>query len=198
MMLNERLILTDCDGVILNWNAGFNKWMEFHGYKMLENSSHYYKISKRYGIEKDLSEKLVKEFNNSSDIGFLSAYRDSLYYMDLLYRKHGYKFGVITSLSNYPASQKLRKGNLDKLFGSDMFEFLICLDTGADKDQALAKFQDSECFWIEDSVKNAEVGANMGLRSLLMEHPYNVAEELADGVTRVKNWSEIYSIIVGY
>ena len=37
------------------------------------------------------------------------------------------------------------------------FEKFIYLDTGEDKDKALALYKDSEMFWIEDKPANAEV-----------------------------------------
>ena len=196
MWLHERLILTDCDGVLLNWNSKFHEWMSGRGYTLIPRANEFYGIDIRYNISKDESRELIREFNNSSDIGFLTPYRDSLYYIDLLYRKHGYKFGVITSISSHPATKQLREKNLYDLFGRNVFEFVECLDTGADKHDALSQFQDTDCFWIEDSVENAEVGASLGLRSLLMEHTYNRNADISD-VTLVKNWGQIYEIIIG-
>ena len=41
---------------------------------------------------------------------------------------------------------------------------VLCLDTGADKDEALAPYFNSGAFWIEDKTENAELGAELGLQ----------------------------------
>ena len=46
-------------------------------------------------------------------------------------------------------------------------------------------------YWIEDSVDHAESGRKIGLKSIIMDHPYN---KEWDG-PRVKNWKQIYEII---
>lgn len=196
MELCERLILTDCDGVVLNWENAFNEWMKARGYRKVPNGNSVYKIGSRYGIDQDYGYRLVREFNNSSWIGFLSPFRDAVYYMDLLYRRHGYRFHVITSLSRDPYSQRLREQNLYNFFGHQMFEKVTCLDTGANKDAALASYRDSECVWVEDSVKNAQVGRDLGLRTFLMEHAHN-STRCPDGVSKVANWQQIYRAITG-
>jgi hypothetical protein len=101
---------------------------------------------------------------------------------------------VITSLSLDKNAQKLREKNLRKLFGNAI-ETVICLDTGADKDDALAPYKDSDLYWIEDKPANADVGYNLGLQSILIEHGHNMHHKCSYPV--VKNWKEIYGIIVG-
>lgn len=196
MELCERLILTDIDGVALNWENAFDEWMRVRGYRKVPDGDSVYKIGTRYGIDQDYGYRLVREFNNSSWIGFLSPFRDAVYYMDLLYRRHGYRFHAITSLSRDPYSQRLREQNLYNFFGHQMFERIECLDTGADKDTALAPYRDSECVWVEDSIKNAQVGRDLGLRTFLMEHAHN-STRCPDGVSKVANWQQIYRAITG-
>jgi hypothetical protein len=96
-------------------------------------------------------------------------------------------------LSKNRNAQKLREMNLDKLFGRTVFEQVVCLATGADKDQALEPYRDSGLFWIEDKVENAQVGANMGLKSIIMEHGFNM--NYSGPIPLVKNWAQIYDII---
>lgn len=197
MQLHERLILTDCDGVILDWNARFHAWMLSRGYTMAPKGDEQYRIGIRYGISYEEGKSLVREFNNSSAIAFLPAYKDSIYYMDLLWRKHGYKFAVITSISLDQFTQKLRKYNLYELFDKNMFESIVCLDTGSDKDEALEQYRDTGCYWIEDSINNAKTGRDLGLQSFLMEHSHN-RTRCPDGVTMVDSWKDIYQRITGY
>ncbi len=83
--------------------------------------------------------------------------------------------------------------NLRKLFGDTAFELVTCLETGADKNEALEPYRDSGCWWVEDKPENAEVGLKLGLRSILMEHGHNMNHECPYPI--VKNWREIYAII---
>lgn len=191
----ENLILTDVDGVLLNWEWGFDIWMQEHGHHKVPGYQFKYNIGKRYGIDNEVGKKLIKTFNESAAIGFLPPLRDAMHYVKMLHERHGYVFTVITSLSLDVNAQKLRRMNLEKLFGESTFHDIIFLDTGADKDEALAKFHGGENWWIEDKIQNAEVGANVGLRSLIMEHGHNL--DYTGDIPLVKNWQQIYNIVVG-
>jgi uncharacterized HAD superfamily protein len=97
-------------------------------------------------------------------------------------------------LSTDPNAVKLREQNLSKLFGKTAFERVVCLPTGADKNEALEEYRDTGCYWIEDKVENAELGAKLGLNALLMEHGHNMHHFHKD-VQIVKNWEEVYTIL---
>ena len=189
----EKLILVDADGVLLNWEYAFAIWMEQHGHEKQPGSEFIYDIGERYGITKDQGRKLIKLFNESAAIGFLPPLRDAMYYVKRLHEEHGYVFHCITSLSLDANAGKLREMNLRKLFGETAFEKITCLDTGADKHDALEPYRGSDLYWVEDKIENADLGHSMGLRSILMEHGHNMNHECPYPV--VKNWREIYEII---
>ena len=191
---NKKLILTDCDGVCLDWEWAFNVWMQEHGFEEVEGSKFSYDMSIRYNITREQVKKLIKVFNESAAIGFLPAQRDAMYYIKRLHEEHGYVFHCITSLSKDINAQRLREMNLKKLFGDTAFERIVCLDTGADKNFALEEYADSGCWWIEDKPENAEVGLDLGLRSVLMEHGHNM-HHVNERIPVVKNWREIYELI---
>jgi FMN phosphatase YigB (HAD superfamily) len=190
----NKIILTDADGVLLDWEWAFNVWMQEHGFEEVPGSKLNYDMSVRYGIPKEQVTKLIRIFNESAAIGFLPALRDAMYYVKRLHEEHGYVFHCITSLSLDPNAGKLREMNLHKLFGKQAVERIVCLDTGADKDQVLMEYQDTDCYWIEDKPENAVVGHRAGLRSLLVEHGHNM-HFYHGGVRIVKNWKEIYQLI---
>lgn len=192
--MKNKIILTDCDGVILDWEYAFDVWMQQHGFQKTEGGNLKYNIGLRYGIDPEQGRKLIKIFNESAAIGFLPALRDSMYYVKRLHEEHGYKFHCITSLSNDENAQELRRMNLRKLFGATAFERFVFLDTGADKDEELAYYKDTGYFWIEDKIDNARIGHSFGLRSLIVEHGHNMTYT-DPNIPRVKNWAEIYQII---
>ena len=190
----KSLILVDCDGVLCNWEYAFAIWMEQHGFNKVEGGEFIYDIGDRYNISKDQGRKLIKMFNESAAIGFLPPLRDAMYYVKRLHEEHGYVFHCITSLSNDINAQRLREMNLKKLFGDTAFERIVCLDTGADKNYALEEYAGSGLWWIEDKPENAEVGLDLGLRSVLMEHGHNM-HHVNERIPVVKNWREIYELI---
>lgn len=193
--MKKKLILVDCDGVLCNWEYAFAIWMEQHGFVQKAGGEFIYDIGERYSISRDQGKKLIKMFNESAAIGFLPPLRDAMYYVKRLHEEHGYVFHCITSLSTDVNAQRLREMNLKKLFGDTAFEHIVCLDTGADKDSALEPYRDSGYWWIEDKPENADVGYNLGLKSMLMEHGHNMHHECPYPV--VKNWREAYALITG-
>ena len=191
--MKQKIILTDADGVLLDWEWAFSVWMQERGYTLKADNKKSYYLHHHYNeLEEKDAKKVVKTFNESAAIGFLPALRDSVHYVKRLHEKHGYQFRVITSLSLDKNAQKLREKNLRKLFGNAI-ETVICLDTGADKDSALAPYKDSGLWWIEDKPQNADVGHALGLKSILIEHGHNMHH--ACDYPIVKDWKEIYGII---
>ena len=194
-MKKDKVILVDADGVLLNWEYAFGEWMAYHGHTPVENHSQFYKIREKYGLAFDAQgDQMIRNFNESAAIGFLPPLRDAQYYVKLLSEKHQYKFLAVTSLSKNEYAQTLRQRNLAKLFG-DCFIDVICLDTGADKDEILAELatEYKGSYWVEDKPENADVGLACGFKSLLVEHAHNMQYQ-GDAVI-VKDWEQIYNIV---
>lgn len=191
--MTDRIILTDCDGVLCMWLEAFYEWMEARGYKMHENPPVTYHLHLMYnGMEAHDAKKLATIFNESAAIGFLTAYDESVYYVNKLHKEHGYRFRVITSLSSDKYAGMLREMNLRNLFG-DAIESVICLETGAPKGDALEQYRDSGLWWIEDHTNNADLGHALGLKTILLEHGHN-SEHLCP-YPIAKDWKEIYELI---
>ena len=191
--MNENIILVDCDGVLCDWEYAFTQWM--HTQDILTKNPNEYDVATKFDIDKGVAKRLVKQFNESANIAFLPPLRDAVHYMKKLNTMHGYRFHCITSLSDNKYAQRLRYQNLDFLFGREIWDEVICLPCGADKDEALEPYRDSECYWIEDKPENAEVGAALGLRSILVGHGHNV--NYNGDIPRYSKWKDIYKHIVG-
>lgn len=189
----NKVILVDCDGVLLDWEYAFHAWMTRHGYKAEVNDV--YKMNVKYGIEKAEAKRLCRMFNESATIRKIPPLRDAIKYIKKLHEEHGYVFHAITSLSDDQYAQHLRTKNLIELFGPTAFERYTYLDTGADKNEALAEYKDSGCLWVEDKPENAVVGAKLGLDSILMSHAHN-DDFTHEDVRKVRNWKEIYELLV--
>jgi len=189
--MKEKVILTDCDGVILDWEYSFTQWMRRHGYAPFDESQ--YNVNERFNLERPFAKKLVRMFNESAEIRKVPPLRDAIKYVKKLHEEHGYVFHAITSLSNDQYAQHLRTKNLIELFGPTVFEKYTYLDCGADKDEALAEYQGTGCFWIEDKSQNCEAGIEAGLRGILMAHNYNANAPM--GIPRVQTWKQLYEMI---
>ena len=188
--MKTETILTDCDGVLLNWNKAFGYWMEKAGHKLIDDES--YDISTRYGISKDAGVKAVLNFNHSSAVRDLPPQDDAITFVKAL-RQHGYRFSVISSLSAHPLARVRRIGNLTNVFGHDIFTEVICLPIGLSKEESLNPHRGSGRWWIEDKPENAELGERMGLRSILYNLPHN--KNFKTNITRVNDWCDIYDLI---
>ena len=191
--LNEKVILTDCDGVLVDWLYGFKEFMAERGFTEQDPTG--YAIWKRYGfINKEAGEGLVREFNNSAAMAYLTPNLDAVKYVKKLHEECGYVFRVITSMSLNKYAYKARLKNLHDLFGETVIDELVCLDTGADKDEALKPYKNSGCVWVEDKYKNAQLGLEMGLDAFLIDLPHN---RQFDFDNRVTGWEDIYYSLAG-
>lgn len=192
-MKKEKVILVDCDGVLLDWEYAFDYWMHRHGYDKVNDAV--YDMADAYAMPKYEVKRLIRMFNESAAIRKLPPLRDAMKYVKKLHEEHGYVFHAITSLSDDQYAQHLRTKNLRELFGDTAFEKYVYLDTGADKDEALKPYEGTECFWIEDKVQNCDLGLLLGLDSILMKHSHNTNY---NGIAKTaSNWKEIYNIIIG-
>tara|TARA_A100001011_G_scaffold354504_1_gene396969 strand:- start:2060 stop:2641 length:582 start_codon:yes stop_codon:yes gene_type:complete len=190
----EKIILTDVDGVLLDWETAFYEWMKNKGYDAKNEGV--YNMEAVFEMRQDKTKALIKEFNNSAWMGYLQPLRDARSGVAKLVEA-GYTFYAITSISLDLNTKKLRQRNLDNVFGKDVFTKLVCLDTGADKDDALEEYKDSGLYWIEDKTMNANLGARLGLKSIIITHKHNSNDnELDSSVQRAGKWTEIVDIVV--
>lgn len=195
-MNKERVILTDCDGVMCQWNLSFDKYMMELGHPRLPNTDHEYEFPKKYQeVTYDILYKLVKDFNEGPLIANLKPFADSVKYVKLL-ANQGFKFVVITALSDATSAIKNRTINLNNIFG-DVFDQIICVPQGSIKTNVLQHWKNSELFWIEDHPLQAKTGIDLGLKSILIDHPYNQNTEYNfTRVSHVSPWEEIYDLVL--
>lgn len=189
----DRIILTDVDGVLLDWENHFDKWMHVRGYRQVPDAEKIYSMNKRYDISKEEKEEAIREFNSSAWMSTQEPMPQSQTWVKLLHAE-GWTFIPITSQTMDIPAQELRKRRLKELFGGTVFENFFILDTGADKDSALAEFHGTGLWWIEDKISNAILGLEYGLRPLIYTHLYNQEFEHPE-IRRVNNWKEVRSVI---
>lgn len=195
--MNNKLILTDVDGVLLSWDYAFEQYLKrtvSRSHVTIVHDTH--DICSKYGLDPEVGDYLVRTFNSSANMGYLSPHADAVRYVQKLHREHGYIFHAITSMGVDLYAQKLRIMNLNKLFGDTAFEDVIFLDTGAPKDEVLKEYAGSDCYWVEDNYTNCLAGLEYGLKPILMSHSYNRNSE-HDEVIRVSTWKDVYHVVTG-
>jgi|TARA_B110000259_G_scaffold177735_1_gene215237 uncharacterized HAD superfamily protein len=203
-ILASRIILTDVDGVLLEWEHHFTKWLQLRSYfdkngnrnypyKLLDAKHDDYDMSKRFGISKETISQEIREFNRSAWMGTQRPMLESQTWVKLLHAE-GWTFVPITSQTSDIPGQALRKKRLGELFGEHVFSNYHILGTGADKDSALANFHDTGLYWVEDKPKNALAGLSYGLKPILIDHPYNRDFNHPD-IIRVNNWKQIHEML---
>ena len=203
---NNRIILTDVDGVLLEWEHHFTKWMlqktlfddrgaRYHPHRLLPDKQDTYWMEERFGLTKNEIRIQIREFNRSAWMGTQRPMLGSQTWVKLL-AAEGWTFIPITSQTSDKPAQELRKRRLGELFGEHVFTNYHILGTGADKDSALAEFHNTGLYWVEDKPANAVAGLKYGLKPILIDHPYN-RDLNHDGIIRVNNWQDIHKILSG-
>ena len=206
MQTSNRIILTDVDGVLLEWEHHFTKWMlqrslfdekgaRYHPYRLLPDKENTYEMAERFGLTINEIRKEIRGFNRSAWMGTQRPMHDSQTWVKLL-AAEGWTFIPITSQTSDIPAQQLRKKRLGELFGDHVFTNYHILGTGADKDGALAEFHNTGLYWVEDKPKNAVAGLKYGLKPILIDHPYNQDFEHPD-IIRVSNWQDIHKLLSG-
>ena len=192
----RKIILTDVDGVLLDWCPGFEQWCAENNHPIkLPADTNQRKVYKRYGFTEAVGEQLVLDFNVSEAMKSLPPYRDSVDYVRKL-AAEGWKFVTITSQTSDAQGQMYRMENLNTVFGPDIFIKHHILETSTPKHDVLAEYKDSGLYWIEDKWDNAVVGADMGLIPLVMRDETN-AMYTDNRIKHFDNWIQIYKHISG-
>lgn len=193
--MNNKIILTDVDGVLLDWNTSFDNYMSIYHLSPLDDQRNRYSLNKRYGSSRNFMDQMVKEFNTSEHNERLSPLADSVEYVTKL-ANDGYRFVAITNVGNDPMCKIRRTKNLKDVFG-DVFKEIICLKVGDSKYTTLSRWENSNLFWIEDKFSNALDGHSLGLNAILVDAEYNrdFSTTRFPRVSSNEPWKEIYNII---
>lgn len=219
MKYRDKIILVDCDGVLMDWRYKFTRWMEtIKGHRMM-NDNMDYDVSIQFDLSRREINPLIQEFNRTdSQIAHVPPHRDAIKYVKKLHEEHGYVFHMITAMHDlvqgdnvrYHDSARLdelerelarnaRIRNTRDLFGETAFEEYHFTE-GGDKTEHLKRYENTECYWIEDKISNAILGEALGLEPILMRHKYNEnVNKALPGQKEIKvcsNWEDVYYHIV--
>ena len=200
MPTSDRIILTDVDGVLLEWENHFTKWMISRGHKLKENYKSEYDMGKRFIFYSNVFNEdpnyiklAIREFNKSAWMATQPPMPGSQTWIKLLHAE-GWTFIPISSQTSDIPAQEIRKRRLEELFGEHVFYNFHILDTGSAKDDVLAEFHGTGLWWVEDKWTNAIAGLKYNLKPLFIDHDYN-RKYKHPKIRRVKNWEHIHNIL---
>ena len=180
-------ILTDVDETILQYSDAMQRYLEQkHGMFTDKRLRDYHNMQAIFGLDIPTLLGLVKEFHVSEGMRYLEPEPCAKEVLPQLY-KQGYRFIAISACHDDPITVAHRIHNLREAFGFE-WEEVICTGLKWSKKEALEKY--TPTIWVDDLMRHASTGADLGYRSFLLDRPHNRSTEYP-GVTRVNNWYEI-------
>ena len=191
----DRIIVVDFDGVCGDWESYFEEVAYFDwGFPLPKAIPTYYIPHRNPSLDETAVLMALDDFE-SNHLSFIPPMRDAIKYIRKLHEEHGYVFHCITAVSDDDRVYQSRWQCIQTLFGQTAFTRLIHTNGSDNKRAVLEHYRDSNCYWIEDVIKNAMFGAEVGMKPILMNQHYNLIEEAPEPIVRVNNWREIYNII---
>lgn len=175
----KKYLLTDCDGVLLNWKDAFADWIGLEA-----EYDHDYDLSVCYNIPNWKMEVLMQTFERSKHFGYLEAV-EPFALTALRTLLNDYKIVVISSVSADPSVVKNRAKNLIAVYG-DIFEDIIHVGSDS-KWETLSTFPPGSV-WVEDNIKNYLMGEPLDFESFLYKRPWNRHQSIHPRY----DWCDIY------
>jgi hypothetical protein len=157
----------DCDDVLLNWQAGFRRWLNLHHqiWPALTGPQDW-NLDSWIGQQ---SLPFIEQFNNSQSFGYLMPVLGAREFL-----QHWNDVIVLTACSADPRVIERRNRNLSRHFPG-MIDRVQCVPLGSSKRSWLSLWEPG--VWVEDNYKNALDGAEMGHQAWVIRRPYNVEFE---------------------
>jgi hypothetical protein len=192
--LASKVILTDVDECLFDWAQPFEAWVR-ESYPQHDPSTtlrDHWHVEAWLGCDIEHSRELIRQFNGDEQIW---PYFEPLPGVEeVIHRLHneGWKFVAITACDTDEATWVGRWHNLNEVFGRGVFDTLHCVGLASSKREALARYRPT--IWVEDKMKHARDGAELGHTSFLIDYRHNQMED-HKSVRRVKDWEEIYQAI---
>lgn len=176
------ILLTDLDGVSIDWLKGFVNYME---HELGHKAEH---LSPKHFSMIDIFPEIEKPYLHIKDYQHTNHYRDveayhGAYDAYKTLKEMGVGVIAVTSCGEEKKIQENRLYNLEKNF-PDIFDDIHLLGLGADKTDILSKYDSSR--FIDDQIGNVISGVQTGHKSYLWDMSYNKEEQLPENALRAK------------
>lgn len=189
----SKVILSDCDGVLVDWEVGFYTWMRStHNIAPKDLSA--YSLSEKFGIAKARMREYGDEFMQTDWPSRFPPLRDAIKYIRKLHEEFGMVLHVISAVDESFHDRRLT--NLRSLFGPTSILQLDCVgDNAPSKTPWLEPYRNLGNIWVEDRVLHAEEGLDLGLKCFLINQTHNYHDHVSRGVQRTHGWEKIYRYV---
>lgn len=197
----KKTILTDCDGVLLNWLSGLpafleelghdtqhlrtllegNQFVPFYDLFQVDNTDDALAMMDRYHQSEHLTRLPEMEPGASESINRLSEEYDII---------------VVTSFSENKQAHRNREENLHLRYGNAITD-LVCLPFSADKTEALkaiARRCDAK-IWLDDQIKHVHHGANAGIPSYQFSYAMACGRNTGE-VDEIDSWKSVERLLL--
>lgn len=174
------LILTDIDGVWLNWIGGFVEWVEqTKGILPVVKENTRYELwdGHYYTQDRATVESWIYEYNASEESDNVKEMEGSENLLFALAKD----YDIIAITSNDVRRMEFLNSRFPNVFKEIYITELLCHKT-----KVLKRFQPS--VWIEDNYKNAMSGINCWHETALISRPYNV--QFTENVKPLSQWQK--------
>lgn len=181
----EVILLSDIDGVTIDWLEGFIKYCESIGHKALHNEP---KVFAMTDIFPDLEKPWVHimDYQHSPYYDEIKAYPEVVEVYNKLHDM-GVKIIFVTSCGTTEHIKEARNKVMEKEFNGK-YEHIEYLDFGASKTEILNKYPNAT--YIDDQMKMSIEGAESGHDSFIKDMSYN-REDSDERVKRLYSFKDL-------
>lgn len=195
MTMNEKLIYSDVDDVMVEWLKHFHEHATELGYKTVDETC--WNLNDRYGIPVENVDTLYLDFNASEKSLYFEGVKN-IHYAKKISDEFGYKYVLVSACGESQKGHPIydnRIVNVSGLIGEENIHSLYCTRGSAEKRAILERDAHTGKVWIEDNINNAIMGYELGYKTFLFNRKYNLGADVPEGIQRVECWEEIYSEI---
>ena len=189
--MKSKVILSDCDGILLWWKYGIEKFVtEILKMKVTGNFDMYYRLEEWLNIHPSEASEMINRFHLSDGFADLPAFDDALEYVNRLHQE-GWTFIAITACGFDERIIEMRRQNLETHFPG-VFQEIRTVGVFDSKEEILNEYDPA--IWVEDTWRHALAGYDVGHKSFLIKRDYNT-DTSHEGPIVVSGWEEIYETI---
>ena len=173
-------LIVDVDEVLLDWTfGGFKPHFEtITGKTLCEKGNTHWDMSDWLGLSYQDMLEHIQNFNRSDRFAQLPPFLCAQKILPKI-AQTGRAIHVVTSCADDLDTQRRRRRNLETSFG-DIFTSITSLGLHATKKSVLADLAHRAGhtgFWVEDNVKNAHMGLDIGHTTFVMRRSHNRLDE---------------------
>lgn len=206
MQHEKPIILTDVDGVLVQWTSGLPYFAQKNGIRTDEIlktlvDERFRTGEELFGVNGRIANILMREYNNSDFIKYLAGYVDAIDVVNRL--KDQYDFIAITALGDSNQALLNRCCNLNTLFPG-AFKDILCVDIGETKMphyiSVKQKYKNRLVCFVDDLVSNLQ-DCHDAMSQLPQIHMLRTdgAREVKHDINKyhtAKNWYDIEKLLV--